>query len=189
MEHAWEQAIVEKDGYWEEIAYTKQLEQAKSTALNYISNRIRTEKETVEYLQKKGFEEELVAEVIAFLHQYQYLDDETYCRAWIHDRVQFHPCGRKKMAAELSKKVSDRQLVQMSLEAYFSEEQELDLAMAAAEQKLRTSSGKKKAGREQLARFLYSRGYGSSIIGQVLYTIPLPHNTDEDAEAFYFDEI
>ncbi len=170
MDYEWGQAQSVQDDYLEEMAYMQQLEQAKSTAMHYISSRIRTEKETVEHLQKKGFEEEVIAAAIAFLHRYQYLNDEAYCRAWIHDRIQFHPCGRKKMAMELSKKVADRQLVQMSLEEYFSEEQELDLAMAAAEQKLRISSGKKKTTGEQLARFLYSRGYGSSIIEQVLHT-------------------
>lgn len=144
------------------------LEQAKQSALRYVSARMRTKVEVHTYLSQKGYDSEQIEIVLAFLQTYQYLDDAAYCRAWIHDRIQFHPCGRQKMAFQLSKKVDDHQLVQQSLEMYFSTEQELELAQQAAEQKLRSRIGKSTLHREQLARFLYSRGYSSSIITQVL---------------------
>ena len=97
----------------------------------------------------------------------RYLDDAAYCRSWIHDRVQFHPCGRQKMAFELEKKISDRQLVQQSLEEYFPEEQELELAMAAAMKKIESS--RSAVSREQIGRFLYTRGYGGSLVNRVLH--------------------
>ena len=184
MGDEFEQSIWETEDDLAEVAHAKQLEQAKSVAMKYISSRVRTEKETVEYLQKKGLDAACISEVIAFLHRYQYLNDAAYCRAWIHDRIQFHPCGRQKMAAELSRKVSDHQLVQMSLEEYFSEEQELALALAAATQKVRTFSTKKQITREQLARFLYGRGYGGDIIGQVLQTVSLKAEQDGEVSAF-----
>ncbi|MFR6292250.1 MAG: regulatory protein RecX [Peptococcaceae bacterium] len=143
----------------------EQLEQAKAAALKFIAARVRTRQEVVQQLHKKGYSQEIIAAVIAFLQEYQYLDDAAYCKAWIHDKMQFHPCGRQKMAIELAKKVSDRQLIQQSLEQYFSREEELELALAAAYKKLNGSAAVRP---EQLSRFLYSKGYDGVIIARVL---------------------
>lgn len=144
------------------------LEVAKSQALKYVSARLRTKREVTDYLSKKGYENAVIHDVILFLERYQYLNDEAYCRAWIHDKMSFHPCGRKKMEVELLKKVPNRQLVQASLEFCFSQEQEQELVLEAAQQKLNSRVGKKALTKEQLARFLYSRGYGSSMIAFAL---------------------
>ena len=144
----------------------EKLEQAKSTALKFVAVRMRTQLEVEQQLQKKGYDADIIAEAVAFLREYQYLDDETYCRCWIHDRVEFHPCGRQKMFFDLAKKVTDRQLVRLSLENYFPAEVELELAVSAAHKKL--ASGSKAVSREQLRRFLYGRGYSGKIINQVL---------------------
>ncbi len=141
-------------------------EQAKQIALQYVSVRMRTRQEVRQMLLKKGYENEVTQQVLAFLENYGYLDDAAYCRSWIHDRIQFHPCGRQKMAFELAKKITDRQLVQQSIEGYFSEEDELELARAAAVKKLNSSRTPLRG--DQLRRFLYTRGYGADIINQIL---------------------
>ncbi len=160
--------------------FSHELESAKQLALKFISTRMRTTQEVTEHLRKKGFSREQIEVAIAFLHAYQYLDDEAYCRAWIHDRIRFHPCGRQKMAVELRKKISDSQLITDSLAAYFSFEEELALAKAAAEQKIRNRTGKKHISREQLSRFLYTRGYSSSIIAAVCAEIHFSETSPDD---------
>ena len=163
----------EQEDWLRQAALEEQTETAKSAALKYISVRMRTKNEVESFLHKKNYPAELIEEVIAFLLRYQYLDDAAYCRAWIHEKVVFHPCGRKKMAMELAKKVSDKQLIRDCLEEYFSEEQEQALALEAANQKLRSHAGKKQIGREQIARFLYGRGYSGTVIGHVLQELDL----------------
>ncbi len=171
--------IFETDDNLIDAMYVQSLDQAKDIALQYISARRRTQREVIDYLQKKGYADAVIEEVFAFLLRYQYLDDAAYCRAWIHDKLQFHPCGRKKMAAELSKKIADYQLVQLSLEEYYSEEQELENAYAAAMQKMKSNVRTKQVSRQQLARFLYSRGYGGNIIETVLHTIAFSAPAEE----------
>lgn len=139
------------------------LEEAKQTALRYVEVRLRTEREVVEQLKKKQYEADVIEATLQFLRAYHYLDDRAYCRSWIYDRIQFHPCGRRKMAVDLSKKIADRQLVQQSLEEYFSQEEEFTLALEAAQKKLAAGP----ISREKLGRFLTGRGYGTAIIGQV----------------------
>lgn len=144
----------------------EQLEQAKQAALKFVSARMRTTQEVRQMLSKKGYPAQVAEQAVAFLKQYQYLDDRAYCRSWIHDKVQFHPCGRQKMAMDLAKKITDRQLIADSLADDFPRELELELAVAAAQKKLNSSHAA--VSREQLSRFLYSRGYGGSIISYVL---------------------
>ena len=144
----------------------KQLEQAKQAGLKYVASRMRTSREVQEYLQKKNISREMIREVVAFLEEYRYLDDAAYCKSWIHDRVQFHPCGRQKMAVELAKKISDKTLIRTSLEAYFSEETELETALEAALKK--TGGSRAAVSREKLGRFLYTKGFSGAIINQVL---------------------
>lgn len=141
------------------------LEQAKEMALKYLTARLRTRQEVKQLLQKKGYTAEITAQVLEFLERYQYLDDAVYCRSWISDRVRFHPCGRQKMAFELSKKINDRQLIAESLETYFPRELEIESAVAAAQKKIAGSS--QGMGRDKLGRFLYSKGYSGSVIRAV----------------------
>lgn len=156
------------------------LEQAKQMALKFVSARVRTEQEIRQLLRKKGYDADTIQTAVDFLRHYQYLDDAAYCRSWIHDRVQFHPCGRQKMAFELGKKIADAQLVADSLAAYFPEELETELAIAAAQKKL--SGSKAGLSREQLSRFLYGRGYGSSVIYHVLQSETLQSALEQSAE-------
>lgn len=145
---------------------SERLEEAKQIALKMISVKMHTQQELWKKLQKKGYPKEYIQEIIHFLESYGYLDDEAYCRSWIHDRIHFHPCGRKKMEFELAKKIRNRQLIQQSLENCFSAEQEVELAVAAAVKKINGS--RFGSNREQLSRFLYSKGYSGSVIQQVL---------------------
>ena len=153
-----------------DIIFVEQTEeQAKQEALRFIMVRLRTQREVEQQLTKKGYSKQQIIRVIAFLKEYQYLDDAVYCRSWIFDRIQFHPCGRQKMIFELSKKVSDIALVQQSLEQYFPLEQELELARIAAQKKKNSMHGTMR--REQMGRFLYNKGYNGEVIQTVLREI------------------
>lgn len=48
----------------------EQLEQAKAAALKFIAARVRTRQEVVQQLHKKGYSQEIIAAVIAFLQEY-----------------------------------------------------------------------------------------------------------------------
>lgn len=154
-----------------------QLEQAKNAALKYVTARVRTQRQVQQQLTKKGYDAETISQVVAFLQSYQYLDDAAYCRCWILDRIQFHPCGRQKMAFDLAKEIMDRQLVHQSLEEFFPSEQELELAIATAQKKL--SSSRSNLSREKLSRFLYSKGYGNSIISHILQMESIAEQLDQ----------
>lgn len=150
-------------GFFDEFG---NVEKAKETALNYISGQLRTRREIEEKLRKKGFSEEDIDATMQFLQEYDYVNDAAYCKSWIHDRVTFHPCGRLKMEQELAKKISDRALIRESMNQFFPEETEMQLAVEAALQKI--GSGRKTLKKDQLMRFLAGRGYPLYVARRVL---------------------
>jgi len=157
-------------------------DQAKQTALRFLEVRMRTAQEVTQQLQKKGYGEDVVKATIVFLEEYRYLDDWAYCRAWIHDRLQFHPCGRQKLAFDLSKKVADRQMVQKSLAEYYPEAMELELAVGAAQKKISSSRA---VNRAQLGRFLYNKGYSGAVVERILQMDKIQvqlHNVQNDVD-------
>lgn len=148
----------------------EELEQAKQAALKYVTARMRTRQEIKQMLQKKHCNPELIPEVLEFLQHYQYVDDAAYCRSWVRDRIQFHPCGRQKMIYDLMQKVPDRHMVLEALEECYSREEEQEQAQMAAEKKLAMQRG---ITAEKLSRFLYSRGYGADIIRHTMESEPV----------------
>lgn len=138
------------------------LEEAKGQAVKYLTARMRSEHEMREYLEKKGYSSEIVAEVLAFLYQYQYLNDYEYCRCWIVDRLQFHPCGRQKMAYELLRRGIDNEIVEQALNAHCSAEEERAQAQKLAHKKFPSGAPRQKVG-----NYLYQKGFSADIIESI----------------------
>ena len=154
------------------------LEEAKGLALDYVAARMRTKEEVREMLRKKGYGEEITEEVVPFLEEYHYVDDEAYCRSWIHDRMEFHPCGRMKMVYELGKKVKDSSLAEQTVAEFFSEEAEYEIALETALKKVRGT--RKPVTREKLSRFLYGKGFSGDIIRSVVQDEAVENYLDKE---------
>ena len=83
--------------------------EAREQALKFLVSRMRCEREVREHLRKKGHSRADIDDAVDYLYSYEYLDDLKYCEAFIHDRVQFNPCGRQKLFYDLSQKGVSRQ--------------------------------------------------------------------------------
>ena len=64
-------------------------ERAREAALRRLSSRLRTEKEIQDHLKSLDFSEEDVNSALAFLKEYNYIDDSEYCR-------HFYAASRQK---------------------------------------------------------------------------------------------
>lgn len=64
-------------------------EDSREAALRKLSFRARTEKEIRDFLAEKEFAGEEIEDTVAFLKEYDYLNDERYCR-------QYYIYGRSK---------------------------------------------------------------------------------------------
>lgn len=121
-------------------------------AVKYLGVRMRSEYEIKQYLHTKGYEDADIAEVLQILREYKYVDDLAYAGAFIRDRLNFNPCGSKKMYAELRKRGINGNIINQALADNMCAEIEAEAAEKVA-LKQRTDS------REKLLRYLLGRGF------------------------------
>ena len=146
------------------------LEKAKNQALKYITVRMRSRLEMLQYLRKKNYSPEIIQRVLDFLEHYDYLNDTHFCRLWVEDKKRFHPCGRQKMKVELRKKGISSTTIDEVLTEVYSEEEEYDVALQLTE-KHQGKAENDDLQRGKLGRYLYSKGFSAEIIEQVLAEI------------------
>lgn len=70
-------------------------------AIKYLSVKMRSKKEIKEYLLKKDIEFETIDEVIKLLEKDHYLDDYTYSKAYVNDKILLSNDGPYKIKNKL----------------------------------------------------------------------------------------
>ena len=102
-------------------------------------------------LVRHGATASQVDEVIELLRQQNYLNNERYCQAFVHDKVAFQAWGRMKILMALRAKRLPDDSIQTSL-------QNIDTAVYAANiRKLLCS--KRGQDKQKVLRFMLQRGY------------------------------
>lgn len=127
-------------------------QEAMDKAVKYLGVRMRSAYEIKQYLRTKGYNDEDIAEVLTILEEYKYVDDAAYAGAFIRDRLNFNPCGSKKMYAELRKRGISGEVISEAMAANMYEEIEAEAAIKVA-LKQRTDN------KDKLLRYLLGRGF------------------------------
>lgn len=127
-------------------------QEALDKAVKYLGVRLRSEYEIKQYLHTKGFANEDIDEVLEILREYKYVDDLAYAGAFIRDRLNFNPCGSKKIYAELRKRGINGGIISQALADNMCAEVEAAAAVKVA-LKQRIDS------KEKLLRYLLGRGF------------------------------
>ena len=71
-------------------------------ALKYISKKLRSEKEVIEYLKKNSYNSVIIEKTINRLKKYNYLNREVYIKSFINDRYNFSYDGPNKIKRKLN---------------------------------------------------------------------------------------
>ncbi len=135
-------------------------EKAYQRALNFLSYRPRAEAEIRRNLRKHDTPEELIETVLERLRRNRLVDDEAFARAWVENRCEFRPRGRRALRSELRQKGLEDQVIAEALE----ELDEENLAYKAAKQKARAYRQLEwPEFRKKMLGFLSRRGFNYSI--------------------------
>ncbi len=142
------------------------LESDKQIALNktakYISAKLKTEKEVVDYLTKKEYSKVVIDYVVAKLKEYKYLDDESYVNSYVSTYKNKY--GVIKLKNNLMLKGISKDY----LEEYFSYfESDFDNLMEVANKYLKNKE-KTYENFTKLYRHLASKGYNYDEINSVI---------------------
>jgi len=127
------------------------------SALRFLANRPRSEREIRRRLAEKGHEPERVDRVIDKLTRLRLVDDRVFAEYWLENRALHRPKGARALRAELFQKGLARDVVEGALEAERDEPD--DAYRAAQRQASRWPATDERAFRQRLALFLQRRGF------------------------------
>lgn len=143
-----------------------ELQRAKSSAYRYLSYRQRTVREMIDYLTRKGFEQQSISNVIELLKESGFLNDESFAKAYVDDKTRLNDLGAYRLKAELRKKGIAEELIKETLSDL---EPDIDHLVELIQRKYSSSlTCDKNSTMRKAAGFLQRKGYGYEVIKKVL---------------------
>ncbi|HDQ72684.1 MAG TPA: regulatory protein RecX [Chloroflexi bacterium] len=136
-------------------------EKAYERALNYLSYRPRSEMEVRRNLYKKDLDAEIIDRVIDRLAQANLLDDATFARYWVDNRVRFKPRGVRALRYELRQKGVSDTIIDQVLQDLDDEENARRAAEAGAR---RLGQLERRDFERKLKAYMARRGFSYEVI-------------------------
>jgi len=144
-------------------------------ALNFVSIRLRSEKEIHDYILKKiekwKISSTFLEKVVIRLTELGYVDDLKFAQAFISSMNRSRPKGRMRIRLELQKKGVSREAIEMAQGLLQADEcyTDRDLARNTALKKLRSLQRYDPVSRRtKLYNFLGRRGFDHTTISSVI---------------------
>lgn len=131
----------------------------KNSALKIIERTYKSEKELYDKLIEKGYDEQTIEITMDFLKKYNFLDDLTFTKMYIKDKIKTQ--GKNKIRFALIKKGISEEIINSVLEEFNTENQN-DTIIALAEKKYKTLQKNEQDSRKlykKLADFLIRKGF------------------------------
>ncbi len=133
-----------------------QFEGAYQRAINFLSYRVRSEKEILQNLTKHDVPENIIERVVDRLRGASLVNDWDFASQWVENRVQFKPRGKRALSSELFQKGIGNEII----EDVLAELDEEELAYACARSRITKFTGmEKKAFQKKLSGLLTRRGF------------------------------
>lgn len=140
------------------------LKKARSGLLRLLGYRERSRQEAEEYLQRKGFDSELIAAVLAEMERWNYINDRRFANEYIESCLR-RGLGPLRARHALLTKGVDRETVEEGLARHYSPEKESSLARKLLLKRVSSEADLKERRwiRRQIA-YLKRRGFHERII-------------------------
>lgn len=155
------------------------IQKAFDLSLNYLSYGSRTEKEMVDYLEKKVVSPKIIAAVMAKLMEYHYVDDVAYVTMATSSNVHGNRYGFIRLKQKLSEKGISPELLNR-LREFYPLEDEVDCCRHHLEKALKKYAHETRTKKVQkISAFLQRRGFKYDMIREEIGAI---HWQEEDDE-------
>jgi len=155
------------------LAENRQIK-VKQIAYKYANYKPRTEQQVIQRLRQQDFPDDEINQALAFLRQFNLINDEKYAKDYLEELMKRKPSGKKAVIAELLKKGINKDLCEKTVVDNYPEDDPSDLALKAAEKKMRMLRHKESDKQKQsLINFLQRKGFDwETIIKTVSSVIP-----------------
>jgi regulatory protein len=132
-------------------------QRAFERALKSISVRERTEDEVQTFLARRGYDREVIADVVRALREEGLVDDAGYARRFAEDRRLLDQWGTERIARDLQRRGVERELIEQALAGIDSED-ELGMAVELLDRRFPMPFAGDRE-RDKAWRMLVRRGY------------------------------
>ncbi len=129
--------------------------------------RLRSENELWQRLRLKKIPEETIKEVISFLKEKGFIDDNVFARAWLNSRLK-RPLGLRRIRLELRQKGVDKEVIEqetVKLKDYSEGQTVLGLAKARLN---RLKGMEPDSAKRRLYSYLLRRGFSPEVVTDTL---------------------
>lgn len=140
---------------------------AEMKAVEYLARAEQCRFRLTQKLLQKKYEKQYVSRALDYLEHKNYLNDARFAEFWLNGRKINHSEGRTKLLAELMSRGIAKDVAQVALENFFSQNSEYELCRRAYEKCLRA---KKDPGRT--VRTLMTNGFSYSMIKKIMKEEP-----------------
>ncbi|MDV2886546.1 recombination regulator RecX [Alkalihalophilus pseudofirmus] len=155
-------------------------------ALHFLSYRMRSVKEMMEYLQKKERESKHIDTVVKRLLDQNLLNDEMFAASYIESKKLTLLKGPLKLKQELSQKGVGQAHIETALEGFTEDEQIDKLIKWIAKKESRKPKQSVSAYKQKLAGQLMNKGFTHSIIEQAMREVTFEVDNEEEWEALTY---
>ena len=115
-----------------------------------------------------GLTQQQVEEVLDRLEDDKFIDEERYCRSFVHDKLFYDRWGRIKITYSLRQKAIANEHIEAAL-ATINEEEYMEILKEVIRQKRRSTKAENDYElRQKLARFAAGRGFEPGLIFKLL---------------------
>ena len=147
-------------------------------AIKYISTKMRSKKEIREHLAKKEIDKDSINEIINILIKNKYIDDDSYAKAFVNDKVLLTNDGPFKIKSKLIELGINDNTIDKALEMFDVDSQKEKIEKIA--KKMVSTNRNKSASilRNKIILYLVNLGYERAVINSVLSTIEIKNDKD-----------
>ena len=149
---------------------------AYGKAVDLLARRAHFTAQLRDKLARRGYPPEEVDEALVRLARHGYLDDRTAARDFAAARLAREPLGRRRLAADLSRRGAPEEVVSEVLDELLPDDDRAAAREAAATWLSRRRNPNKPA----LARYLERRGFSPAAIWGALEAVEWPSGEDGD---------
>lgn len=163
----------------EEMNFDDEIRKAFNKSLDFLSFRMRSEKEVRQKLKEKEFGNAIIDEAIKKLYKLNFLDDRAFSEALMRTQMRSSKKGPKAIQQDMQKKGIDKK-VQKDVLASYSEEEQLEIAKGLAEKIADKEKMKTPMQIEQkITDTLLRKGYSYSLIKLAMADLELAKDEDQ----------
>lgn len=165
-----------------DIFYADQIKKAYHQAIQFLSYRMRSKQEIIDYLSKKEYTFDAIENVIERLTYYKYLNDEEFAKMFVRTRMNTSNKGPDVIQFELHNKGVTKSIIEIALKEYTYELQ-LENAKTTADKKVQQNSGRSSSVelRQKLRQYLIQKGFSWDITTEVLKKTTILDENKEQA--------